>query len=51
MVLQMYVILPDFMLELILVMEMSTFILPKVYVIRKCNVKDSGISEFALFTI
>ena len=49
----MYVILPDFMLELILVMEMSTFILREVYVpvIHNCNVKDSGISEFALFTI
>ena len=51
MVLQMYVILPDFMLALVLVMEMSTFALPKVYVIHNCNFTDSGIAEFALFTI
>ena len=47
----MYVIIPDFMLELVLVMELSTFILPKAYAMHNCNVKDSGIAEFALFTI
>ena len=47
----MYVFVQACMLELILVMEMSTFILPKAYVMHNCNVKDSGIAEFALFTM